>query len=292
MSINIFTEWENVESLDSSCVASVDEPKVFLDTNSAMMIRIEKKGCENGCAANVNIAATISMLNCRNAIMETGGTCPGGCTQDSGICENPKCTISLDSKRHMELRHVGLVYTGGLGAAASNDQDGYFRMWMCVRDWNWVEMRSCGVGLGQFACFRFNEISGEYVYWGTAKELRMISAEKYDASFSKEGVYIPLLCMCGSTRVHVRSGVCCQYLETCARARPPMKAHAHYAHQCIHAQTSERITVRKNEQGASIERSAMIPLNAQKRLVGHGLSKRPVSSICARAREARTVGLQ
>ena len=54
VSINIFTEWENVESLDSSCVASVDEPKVFLDTNSAMMIRIEKKGCENGCAANAS----------------------------------------------------------------------------------------------------------------------------------------------------------------------------------------------------------------------------------------------
>ena len=30
-------------------------------------------------------------------------------------------------------------------------------MWACVRDWDWAEMRSCGVGLGQFACFKFDE---------------------------------------------------------------------------------------------------------------------------------------
>ena len=38
-------------------------------------------------------------------------------------------------------------------------------MWACVRDWDWEEMMACGVGLGEFACFRFDERSRQFVSW-------------------------------------------------------------------------------------------------------------------------------
>ena len=51
-----------MESVDSSCKVDADEPKVFLDTHSAMMIRIKKEGCENGCAAFVNVDGVYILL--------------------------------------------------------------------------------------------------------------------------------------------------------------------------------------------------------------------------------------
>ena len=51
-----------MESLDSSCKVDADEPKVFLDIHSAMMIRIKKEGCENGCAAVVNVGGVYILL--------------------------------------------------------------------------------------------------------------------------------------------------------------------------------------------------------------------------------------
>jgi len=184
VSVHIFKEWKHVESVDSSCKVDADEPKVFLDTHSAMMIRIKKEGCENGCAAFVNVDATLSMLDCSDSTKEPRGICPEGCVKDSGKCANPKCTVSLGLTELNELVRVGKAVTGGLGLDSSNDKNGDFQTWWCLRDWDWFEMRSCGVGIGQFACFKFDERSGEFVHLGTSK--KSLTRKEIDAAFVLE----------------------------------------------------------------------------------------------------------
>jgi hypothetical protein len=184
VTVAVHKDWDLVDNV-TSCDVSDQGPKVFYDPNQAIMIRVSKEGCKNGCAANVNIDAAVRMLDCSEALMETG-SCPAGCLQDGGRCENPKCKISMSWEELMELNIIGKAYSGGLGRSATKNREGDFQMWACVRDWDWTEMRSCGVGLGQFACFKFDERSREFVYWDTAKKLKLISPEKLLASFDTE----------------------------------------------------------------------------------------------------------
>jgi hypothetical protein len=108
------------------------------------------------------------------------------CVQNGALCGNPKCKISLGWKDLSKLESIGKVFTGGLGYRATNGKHGEFRLWVCLRDWDWAEMRTCGVGLGQFACFKFEERSREFVHWDSEETLKLISAEKYKESFAKE----------------------------------------------------------------------------------------------------------
>jgi hypothetical protein len=63
------------------------------------------------------------------------------CVQNGSLCKNPKCKISLGWDGLMKLEPIGKVISGGLGNAATNGKDGEFKMWVCVRDWDWAEMR-------------------------------------------------------------------------------------------------------------------------------------------------------
>ena len=85
-----------------------------------------------------------------------------------------------------ELVRIGKAYSGGLGRSAVKNHYGDYQLWMCLRDWNFTEMRSCGVGFGQFACFRFEERSEVFEPWGTAETLRILSKEQIQDSIEKE----------------------------------------------------------------------------------------------------------
>jgi hypothetical protein len=63
------------------------------------------------------------------------------CVQNGTQCENPKCELSLSWEGILRLEKVGKVFSGGLGNGATIGKDGEFRLWVCVRDWDWAEMR-------------------------------------------------------------------------------------------------------------------------------------------------------
>jgi len=152
VSVDVHQAWSHVDSLDHTCDVSGNEPKTYLDSQQAMWIRVSKKeNCANGCAAAVKIAASVSMLDCHEAATE--GFCPEGCVTEHGICGNPKCKLSLDWPALAKLEHVGKMFSGGLGGNARKDLKGDRQMWACVRDWDWEQMKACGVGLGQ-VCIR------------------------------------------------------------------------------------------------------------------------------------------
>ena len=81
---------------------------------------------------------------------------------------------------------VGKAFSGGLGRSAVTNQLVDFQLWMCLRDWDWSEMRDCGVGIGQFACFRYDERSGKFVSWGTAEDLKLLSEAQIAEGMEKE----------------------------------------------------------------------------------------------------------
>jgi len=61
---------------------------------------------------------------------------------------------------------VGKAFTGGLGQKAEKSHQGHYGVWACVRDWVEEEMVKCGVGPGQLACFRFDEKTRAFHFYG------------------------------------------------------------------------------------------------------------------------------
>jgi len=94
--------------------------------------------------------------------------------------------MSLRWKEINELVRIGKAYSGGLGRSAVKSVHADYQLWMCLRDWDWTEMRSCGVGIGQFACFRYEERSEVFEHWGAAETLKILSKEQIADSMEKE----------------------------------------------------------------------------------------------------------
>ena len=71
VSIDVHQEARQVDTFNSSCYVSDYEPKVFYDTNQAILIRVRKEGCEEGCAADVNIAGLSLSLSLSLSLTHT-----------------------------------------------------------------------------------------------------------------------------------------------------------------------------------------------------------------------------
>ena len=66
-------------------------------------------------------------------------------------------------------------------------------MWACVRDWDCEEMVACGVGLGEFACFRFDERSREFHFYAKNHDVKLVSPEAMHQGFLKEEAMTSML---------------------------------------------------------------------------------------------------
>ena len=88
---------------------------------------------------------------------------------------------------------VGKAFSGGLGQRGKRVGKFKYGVWACLRDWIQEEMPPCGVGPGQLACFRFEDRSQEFHFYGTNDELELVSADKIQAGKMREAEFIAML---------------------------------------------------------------------------------------------------
>jgi hypothetical protein len=115
--------------------------------------------------------------------------CGGG----KGKCGDQVCEMSLDWVNITAMSKVGKAFTGGLGHKSERSNRGHYGVWVCVRDWFPDEMRKCGVGPGQLACFRFEERSREFHSYGKNDDVKLVSPEAMHHGFFKEEAMISML---------------------------------------------------------------------------------------------------
>ena len=108
--------------------------------------------------------------------------CGGG----KGLCGDATCELSLTWTNITNMRNIGKAFSGGLGVRAERTLKRHFGVWACVRDWIPEEMIKCGVGPGQLACFRFDEISREFHFHGRNDEVNLVPEETLREGFIKE----------------------------------------------------------------------------------------------------------
>ena len=77
---------------------------------------------------------------------------------------------------HKKIRSTQSFFTGGLGEVArkSSAAAKQYGVWACVKDWNSTQQLLCGTGPGRLACFKYEEVSGKFEFWGLNADLRLI----------------------------------------------------------------------------------------------------------------------
>jgi len=115
--------------------------------------------------------------------------CGGG----KGHCGDAKCELSLAWPNITSMGKIGKSFSGGLGHKAERTSKGHYGVWACVRDWIPEEMIKCGVGPGQLACFRFDEISREFHFYGSNDKMKLVSEEAIRGGFIKEENVLAML---------------------------------------------------------------------------------------------------
>ena len=151
----------------------------YLDHGSgAMFLKITKEDCAAGCTVDVHLSAHLHILPCTHD--EKYGTGDSKCRD---------CELSLSWDELIPLSMIGKLFTGGLSKGAVRNKDVDMQMWVCVRDWNWNDMAVCGAGPGRFMCFKFDERSRTFFYWGTNDELKLVSEAMIAEGLEKEDRY-------------------------------------------------------------------------------------------------------
>jgi len=181
--------------LDSSC----DAGKPYIDEGSGAMLLI----VEGPAFEQITVSAKLEVMGCgdsgkammdREAMTTKAGEytvedmvgmgwqepsfmkempeCMVGCELHQGQCSDPICNLSVTWPNITAMSKVGKAFTGGLGQKAEKSHKGHYGVWACLRDWIEEEMVTCGVGPGQLACFRFDERTREFHFYG---ELRRAS---------------------------------------------------------------------------------------------------------------------
>jgi hypothetical protein len=161
--------------LDSNC----DAGESYIDEGSGAMLLI----VEGPAFQQITVSARLEMMGCGDsskAMMDldkksnageyssTGVVpeCMTGCEMREGECLDPVCNLSLTWPNITAMGKVGKAFTGGLGQKAEKSHQGHYGVWACVRDWVEEEMVKCGVGPGQLACFRFDEKTRAFHFYG------------------------------------------------------------------------------------------------------------------------------
>ena len=91
------------------------------------------------------------------------------------------------------MAKMGKSFSGGLGQKAERSTKGHFGVWMCVRDWIEEEMVQCGVGPRQLACFRYEEKTKTFQFYGTNIDVKLVSDEAIARGRLKEESFLALL---------------------------------------------------------------------------------------------------
>ena len=104
-----------------------------------------------------------------------------------------RCELSLAWPNITSMGKIGKSFSGGLGHKAERTSKGHYGVWACVRDWIPEEMIKCGVGPGQLACFRFDEISREFHFFGSNDKMKLVSEEAIRGGFIKEENVLAML---------------------------------------------------------------------------------------------------
>ena len=168
--------------LDSGCEIG----EVFMDHGSGAMLLI----VEGPAFEQITVGARLELMGCADLSTEMMGKdmkintgadategatsffmeempgCMLGCNLLRGECRDPPCHISLTWPNVTAMVKAGRAFTGGLGQLAEKSAHGHYGVWMCARDWIEEEMVRCGVGPKQLACFRFEERSREFHFYG------------------------------------------------------------------------------------------------------------------------------
>jgi len=181
--------------LDSNC----DAGESYIDEGSGAMLLI----VEGPAFQQITVSARLEMMGCGDsskAMMDldkksnageyssTGAMpeCMAGCEMLQGECLDPVCNLSLTWPNITAMGKVGKAFTGGLGQKAEKSRKGHYGVWACVRDWVEEEMANCGVGPGQLACFRFDERTRGFHFYGSNEELKLVSEESISSGFLLE----------------------------------------------------------------------------------------------------------
>lgn len=185
--------------LDSSC----DAGKSYIDKGAGAMLLI----VEGPAFEQITVSAKLEVMGCSESskamideevktnageytvqdkagmgwqepsFMQKMPECMLGCESQQGQCIDPICKLSLTWPNITGMSKVGKAFTGGLGQKAEKSHKGHYGVWACVRDWIEEEMVTCGVGPGQLACFRFDERTREFHFYGINEELKLVSDE-------------------------------------------------------------------------------------------------------------------
>jgi len=115
--------------------------------------------------------------------------CGGG----RGKCADDKCEISLSWPNITAMGKIGKSFTGGLGHKAKKSVKASYGVWACVRDWIEEEMTACGVGPRQLVCFRFEENSRQFHYYGSNAEVKLVAEEAALDRLLKEEAIMAML---------------------------------------------------------------------------------------------------
>ena len=97
-----------------------------------------------------------------------------------------RCELSLAWPNITALVKLGKAFSSTLGRKAQRSAKGHYGVWACVRDWNPEEMLKCGVGPRQLACFRFEEKSREFHFYGSNEKVKLVSEEAFRGGLIKE----------------------------------------------------------------------------------------------------------
>jgi hypothetical protein len=97
-----------------------------------------------------------------------------------------RCELSLEWPNITAMTKLGKSFSGGLGPKAARSATAHYGVWACVRDWIPEEMLKCGVGPGQLACFRFDERSREFHFYGSNDDVKLVSEELFQDGLIKE----------------------------------------------------------------------------------------------------------
>mmetsp|Transcript_59654 Transcript_59654/g.122353 ORF Transcript_59654/g.122353 Transcript_59654/m.122353 type:complete len:391 (+) Transcript_59654:1683-2855(+) len=102
-------------------------------------------------------------------------------------CMQPKCELHWMTWENITaMARVGKALTGGLGMSADRSFKGDYRTYVCLRDWDVEEQFACAVKAHEFACFKFEERSREFHWFGLNSDLKVARPAVVEEAREKE----------------------------------------------------------------------------------------------------------